>query len=109
MSGRPSILGLAATLLSGAIAVLYLVLIAQGAVDVASEGAWAYVAVVAAILVGQAVVCGIGTVRVSPRLLASAGTMMLFTGGLALFSIGVPLMLAGLLAVGAALRTHFSG
>jgi len=101
---RPSIVGLAAALVSGAIAVVYLVLIAQGAVDVASEGAWAYVAVVAAILVGQAAVCGLGAWRVSPRLLASAGPMMLVTGVLALFSIGVPLMIAGLLAVGGAVR-----
>ena len=33
---------------------------------------------------------------------------MLFTGGLALFSIGVPLMLAGALALGAALRARVS-
>ena len=104
MARRPSILGLSATVISGAIAVLYLVLIAQGAVGI--EGAEAPVAVVATILAGQAVVAGAGTVRVSPRLLASAGLMMLFTGGLALFSIGVPLMFGGALAILAAFRAR---
>jgi hypothetical protein len=106
MNGRPSILGLAATLLSGGVAALYLWLIAQGAVSV--QGAEVYVGVVAAVLIGQSVACGLGTIRVSARLLASAGTMMMFTGGLALFSIGVPLMLAGLLAIGAAFRARGS-
>lgn len=107
MARRPSILGLSATVISGAISVLYLVLIAQGAVGI--EGAEGYVAVVAAILAGQAVVAGIGAARVSPRLLASAGLMMLFTGGLALFSIGVPLMFAGVIAVLAAFRARGAG
>ena len=106
MNGRPSILGLSATLLSGGIAGLYLWLIASGGVF--TQGAEVYVALVAGILILQVVLAGIGTVRVSARLLAMAGTMMLFTGGLALFSIGLPLMLAGLLAIGAALRTHWS-
>jgi len=103
---RPSILGLSATVIAGGIAALYLVLIAQGSVG--TEGAEAYVAVVAVILAGQALVAGIGTVRVSARLLASAGVVMLFTGGLALFSIRVPPMLAGLLAIGAAFRARSS-
>lgn len=107
MTGRPSVLGLSASVLSGAIAALYLVLIAQGGVGI--EGAEGYVTVVALILVGQALVCAVGTVRVSARMLASAGVMMLFTGGLALFSIGMPLMLAGLLAIGAAFRARSAG
>lgn len=104
MTGRPSILGLSATVISGGIAALYLVLITQGVVGY--QGAEGYVAVVALILAGQAALAAVGTMRVSARLLASAGTMMLFTGGLALFSIGVPLMLAGLLAIGAAFRAR---
>ncbi|MGE3856817.1 MAG: hypothetical protein AB7G21_07655 [Dehalococcoidia bacterium] len=106
MTHRPSILGLSATVLAGGIAALYLALIAQGSVG--TEGAEGYVAVVASILAGQALLAAVGTVRVSARLLATAGTMMLFTGGLALFSIGVPLMLAGLLAIGAAFRARAS-
>ena len=106
MTRRPSVLGLSASVLASGIAVLYLLLIVQGAVGY--EGAEGYVAVVASIFVLQAALTVLGTVRVSPQLLAAGGLIMLFTGGLALFSIGVPLMLAGALALGAALRARVS-
>lgn len=106
MSRRPSVLGLGASVLASGIAVLYLLLITQGVVG--TEGAEGYVAVVASIFVLQAVLTVVGTVRVSPQLLAAGGLTMLFTGGLALFSIGGPLLLAGLLALGAALRARAS-
>ncbi|MDA0301049.1 MAG: hypothetical protein O2822_00845 [Chloroflexi bacterium] len=96
MTRRPSVLGLSASVLASGIAVLYLLLIVQGAVGY--EGAEGYVAVVASIFVLQAALTVLGTVRL----------IMLFTGGLALFSIGVPLMLAGALALGAALRARVS-
>ena len=102
-AGRPSLLGLAAAALSGAVAVWYLVLIAQGAVGY--EGHEVYVAVVAAILFAQAGLAAAGAVRRSVALLAAAGALLLATGVLGLFSIGMPLLVASLLAWAAAAWT----
>ena len=95
---RPSFLGLAASALSGAVAVWYLVLIGQGTVGFA--GAEVYVAVIALILFAQAGLAEVWAIRRSVPLLAAA--MLLVTGVLALFSIGQPLILAGMLAACAA-------
>ena len=95
-AGRPSLLGLAAAALSGAVAVWYLVLIAQGAVGASGDAG--QVAIVALILVGQAALATVAAVRRSAPLLAVSAAMLLTTGVLALFSIGAPLLVAALLA-----------
>ncbi len=101
-AGRPSLLGLAAAALSGAVAVLYLVLIARGNVGASGDG-WR-VAIVALILVGQAALTTVAAVRRSAPLLAVAAAMLLPMGVLALLSIGLPLLVAALLAGIAAAR-----
>jgi len=99
---RPSILGLAASALSGAVAVLYLVLIVRGLVGVSGDAG--RVAIVALILVAQSLVAAAGAVRHSVPLLALAAILLLATGVLGLFSIGLPLLFAASLAVVAAVR-----
>ena len=102
MRSRPSILGLAAAALSGAVAVLYLVLIARGLVGVSGDAG--RVTIVALILVGQSSLAALGSVRRSVPMLALAAVLLVITGVLGLFSIGLPLLFAASLAVAAAAR-----
>ena len=106
-AGRPSLLGLAAAALSGAVAGLYLVLIAQGAVGASGDAG--RVAIVALILVGQVALTTVAAIRRSAPLLAASAATLLATGVLALFSIGLPLLVAALLAGAAALWTWIRG
>ena len=97
---RPSLAGLAAAALSGAVAVLYLVLIALG--DVGASGDGRRVALVATILVALPLCAGVGARRPATNaevgLLAVAAVGLLIMGFLALFSIGMPLLVASALA-----------
>ena len=97
---RPSITGLAAAALSGAVAVFYLVLIAQGAVGVKGDQ-WRVI-VVATILLALQACAAAGALRPTTSagvgLLAAAATGLLAMGVLALFSIGLPLLVASALA-----------
>lgn len=102
MRSRPSLVGLLAAALSGAVAVLYLGLIRQGLVGVAGDEG--RVAIVVLIFVAQTVLATAGALRRSIPLLAIAAAMLLATGFLALFSIGLPLLVAALLAGVAAAR-----
>ncbi|MFA7249962.1 MAG: hypothetical protein WC273_10070 [Dehalococcoidia bacterium] len=98
----PSIPGLLAAALSGAVAVWYLALIAQGAVG--TRGAEVWVASVALLLFAQAGLAAAGAIRRSAPLVAAASALLLVTGVLGLFSIGAPLLLAAVIAAGAAAR-----
>ena len=89
-------------MLSGAVAVLYLVLIAQGAVGASGDAG--RVAIVVVILFGQTGLATAGAMRRSVPMLGGASAMLLVTGVLALFSIGAPLLLAALLAWAAVAR-----
>jgi len=100
---RPSFLGLAAAALSGAVAVLYLVLIAQGAVHVDGDQGW--VAIVVLVLFGQTALVTVAAFRRSPPLLVVSAVLLLSTGILGLFSIGMPLIVASMLAGSGAVWT----
>lgn len=102
--GRANVPGLFAAVLAGVITVGYLGLIA-------AEGGGndpGRVALVASTIGGAATAAWIGSVlgngRVRSSLLGAAAGVLLSLGYLALFSIGILLILAGILAVAAAVK-----
>lgn len=103
----PSLAGLAAATLSGAVALLYLALIVQGAVGVAGDEL--RVAIVATVLVALPLCAGVGAWRPATNagvgLLAVAAVGLLVMGFLAIFSIGWPLLVASALAWSALVRS----
>jgi hypothetical protein len=105
---RPSRLGLSAAAIAAAVDVAYVWIIAsQGG---PTDGA--RVAFVALAIAGAAACAGIGATRASPpgRLpwLGAATGALVGLGILGLFSIGLPLMVAGILAMVAWLTTSAS-
>lgn len=108
---RVSAAGLAAAALSGAVAVLYLSLIGQGAVD--TDGARLRVAVFAALFALLPILAALGSLRPDSRggtrLLAVAATGMTVLGLLAIASIGLPLLLAAAAGWGAVIRSARGG
>jgi len=103
---RPSILGLIAAVLSGAVPFLYLGLIAGGAVGV--QGDEARVAIVVGVLSALPACAVVGSFRSRSNagiaLLGVAAVGLLVFGGLALFSIGLPLIVASVFAWAALVR-----
>ena len=100
----PTVLAFVAAALSGAVAVWYLVLIADGSVGF--QGSEVRVAVVALILFAQTGVTFYGALRSSVLWLGVATGLLLLTGVLGMFSIGAPLALAGILTTCAAGAIH---
>jgi len=100
---RPSILGLIAAVLSGAVAFLYLGLIAGGAVGV--QGDEVGVAIVVGVLFALPACAAVGSFRSRSNsgiaLIGVAAVGLLVFGGLALFSIGLPLIVASVFAFAA--------
>jgi hypothetical protein len=105
--GRPgAAFAAAAAVVALATDVLYLVIIrSQGEQD---PGEWVTVAVVALVILGLACCAGAAAVATRPAtrkvLLAVAAVGLLVLGVLAIFSIGLLLLLAGLLSVVAWVR-----
>ncbi len=105
--GGPSLAGLAAAALSGAVASLYLALIVRG--EVGASGDELGVAIVATVLLALPLCAAVGAWRPATNtgigLLAVAAVGLLVMGFLALFSIGLPLLVASALAWSALLRS----
>ena len=103
MPDRPSFSGLAGAVIAAAVTCLYLVLAArEGNNDLA------IVATFAVLIGGSAAAAAVGSLiadgPLRVALLATAATILLVVGVLGIFTIGMPLLLAGALTTGAAIR-----
>ena len=101
---RPSIAGLVAAVIALVMAVVYLMLIAAE-----DEDDWGVVAVFALAIGASGLAAGVGSVLphgpARLGLLGGAAVTLIVVGMLSIFSIGLPLLVAGCLAVGAAMRS----
>jgi hypothetical protein len=104
VGGRPSIAGLVAAVIALVMLVVYLMLIAAE-----DEDDWGIVAVFAVLIGASGLAAGVGSVLAygpaRTGLLSGAAATLIVVGVLGIFSIGLPLLVAGWLAVGAAIRS----
>lgn len=110
--GRISVAGFAAAALSGAVAVLYLSLIAQGNVG-GGDGDGPRIVLFAALFAALPILAALGSLRPDSNagigLLVVAALGMTILGVLGIFSVGLPLLLGAACAWGAVIRSARGG